>query len=411
MYGHSMDTEPAAVAGVPPFKKYFASAADMDPAQRGFFEQVFKPAFLRGEHVDLDGQDSYGFVLFGGLGEAWALSEPERFREAALRVIKFYPGSSLARHATGWAADTYLLAGDYQAAYDLLETSEQLGIETYIGISEALVDSRVTGRMAWAWTTSKRLRPYGLSRKDEVLREVERLLDEEHARLGSSVVSALWRALAIERMPHEPAPALVHELLDGRVIDQHLGWYLGFMQIYGGRPRPAYGSLRLSETRAISWPSEAAQALETYSTYGFNLIVREYLHGVFRAAENNVRAGAGLPRIGEGWVSEIDLYHRLRDAVPHTRIIHQARPAWLKPQSLDIYLPEWGVAVEYQGEQHHRPVDLFGGQEAFARQQERDERKRKLCAAYGYNLIEVLPGYDFDEVLVRVLAARSTRSS
>jgi len=392
-------------ASVPRFNEYFASLSDMGPAQQRFFEQVFVPAFVRGERIELDGQESYGFVLFQLCGDVWARDHPAFLMKMAQQAIDFYPGSSLARHATRWVADGHILAGDYQAAYDILEPVGQLDLETYIGLSAALVDSRITGQMAWAWTTSKRLRPFGVRRKDEVLREVERLLDEEHARLGASVVSAVWQALAIEREPHEPAPPFVMDLLDNQIPDEQFGWYLNFMEHYGGRPRPAYATLNLSVKITFPWPSEAAKAFERYSTYGFNLIVREYLHGIFRTAENNVRTNAGVPRIGEGWVSEVDLFRQVRDALPQTRVIHQGRPRWLKPQSLDIYLPEWGVAIEYQGEQHQRPMSIFGGEEAFAAQQQRDARKRQLCAENGCTLIEVLPGYDFDEVLARVLAA------
>lgn len=123
-------------------------------------------------------------------------------------------------------------------------------------------------------------------------------------------------------------------------------------------------------------------------------------------SQNNVRENAGVPRIGEGWVSEVELFHQLREAFPDTRVIHQGRPRWLGRQSIDVLLPEWRIAIEYQGEQHVRPVEIFGGAAAFATQQERDQRKRQLCAENDHTLIEVFPGYDLAEVVAQIIHAQ-----
>lgn len=46
------------------------------------------------------------------------------------------------------------------------------------------------------------------------------------------------------------------------------------------------------------------------------------------------------------------------------------------------------LAIEYQGQQHFDPVDLFGGDEALAKTQARDSRKRALLSAEGVRLFE-----------------------
>lgn len=390
----------------PFFKAYFSKREDLDDAQVAFYEGKFKPAFMRGERVEIGESLSYGYVLMGELAAEYGYEDLARLREVFLRMAHFYPGTSLGSFTTRWAADTYFLEGDHQAGFDLLATKGWVPLETYIGVSEQLVDSRITGIMAWDWTTTDRLRPYGVKHKDQVLVELERLLDEEHGRRNHSIVSDLWRALAIERAPDEPAPQWVLELVEDRLSADQIGSYLHFMQLYGGRARESFRGLIAPVSPPIQWPAADADGLATYSTSGFDLIVREYLHGLFRVAENAVRANAGIPHIGEGWVSEVALFHQLRDAFPDTRVIHQGRPRWLGQQSLDVYIPEWGIGVEYQGEQHHRPVDLFGGEAAFTAQQERDARKRLLCTENNLTLIEVLPSYEIDEVLTLVRRAR-----
>ena len=92
-------------------------------------------------------------------------------------------------------------------------------------------------------------------------------------------------------------------------------------------------------------------------------------------------------------------------------VLHQARPWWLAPQSLDIYLPRYNIAIEYQGAQHTQPVEFFGGEEAFEQQQERDARKAAACAQNGCALIEVHPRYKLGDVLTRIRNTIAQRTS
>jgi hypothetical protein len=90
--------------------------------------------------------------------------------------------------------------------------------------------------------------------------------------------------------------------------------------------------------------------------------------------------------IGETWQSEEITYRAICDALPDLQVQRQARPVWLAPQHLDIYIPALGLAVEYMGQQHYAPVTFFGGQEGMTRTQVRDARKARLCAEAGVRL-------------------------
>lgn len=61
---------------------------------------------------------------------------------------------------------------------------------------------------------------------------------------------------------------------------------------------------------------------------------------------------------------------------------------WLKGQRIDVFVPSVKVGFEYQGEQHFKPIEFFGGTDAFVKMKARDERKRKACEAAGVVLIE-----------------------
>lgn len=57
--------------------------------------------------------------------------------------------------------------------------------------------------------------------------------------------------------------------------------------------------------------------------------------------------------------------------------------------SFDFYLPDCNVCIEYQGQQHYHPIEIFGGQDAFDSQMKNDEIKRDYCKANNISLIEI----------------------
>ena len=52
---------------------------------------------------------------------------------------------------------------------------------------------------------------------------------------------------------------------------------------------------------------------------------------------------------------------------------------WLCLQHLYFYLPKYNIAIEFQGEQHYKPIGYFGGNDCFISQKERDSRKFYKC--------------------------------
>ena len=68
--------------------------------------------------------------------------------------------------------------------------------------------------------------------------------------------------------------------------------------------------------------------------------------------------------------------------------VHQWRAGFLGLQSVDIFVPEERLAIEYQGQQHYEAVDLFGGEEGLIATQARDKRKRELLRLHDVRLLE-----------------------
>lgn len=114
------------------------------------------------------------------------------------------------------------------------------------------------------------------------------------------------------------------------------------------------------------------------------------LQGAFspelRAAEDTFRRARSIAEIGRGWASETALFDLVREMYPSA--VHQWRPTFLGMQSIDIYIPSLNLAIEYQGEQHYRAIDRFGGEEGLAATESRDARKRALLKSNGVQLLE-----------------------
>lgn len=86
------------------------------------------------------------------------------------------------------------------------------------------------------------------------------------------------------------------------------------------------------------------------------------------------------------WKHELSLFHEIRKKFPDT--LYQYRPDWLGRQSLDLYIPSIQTGIEYQGVQHYKPIEFFGGEEGFDQRRELDEQKRQLCEEHDVRLIE-----------------------
>jgi len=142
----------------------------------------------------------------------------------------------------------------------------------------------------------------------------------------------------------------------------------------------------------------------TYGAYIFKTMYQNADEKTFKEAENIVRKMVGYPLVGEGWVSETLLFHYIRDRFVDVEVAQHGRPDFLGDQHYDIWIPDFNIAVEYQGEQHNKPVDYFGGDEAFADQQWRDEKKRIISRENGVTLFYVKDGYKYQDVIKKIEA-------
>ena len=109
---------------------------------------------------------------------------------------------------------------------------------------------------------------------------------------------------------------------------------------------------------------------------------------------SNVLSGHGCPVCNESrGEREISNYliRRNVDYIPqHT--FDNCRNKKTLP--FDFYLPEYNVCIEYDGEQHYRPVDHFGGENGFMQRKSNDSIKTSYCNLNNIQLLRIR--YDQD---------------
>lgn len=91
-------------------------------------------------------------------------------------------------------------------------------------------------------------------------------------------------------------------------------------------------------------------------------------------------------RVKSKWSNEYRLFELIKSHNFNAQ--YQYHCNWLGQQSLDIYIETERIGIEYQGEQHYKPIDIWGGDEGFKENQKRDLRKKQLCAANNVCLLE-----------------------
>ena len=74
----------------------------------------------------------------------------------------------------------------------------------------------------------------------------------------------------------------------------------------------------------------------------------------------------------------------------------------------DFYLPEFNIYIEYNGKQHYRPIEIFGGKEAFQKTKENDKYKQMLVKISNGHLI-IIPFTCLNDDVVEKEVIRSLK--
>jgi hypothetical protein len=136
----------------------------------------------------------------------------------------------------------------------------------------------------------------------------------------------------------------------------------------------------------------------------------QHCTNLMREAENTYRVSISGKKIGEGFIRETELYYKIKSYFSNIEVKQHGRPHFLGRQHFDVWIPELKIALEYHGEQHDRPVVFFGGEEAFLKNQKRDEEKKRKCLENDIVMIELRIGYDFLSLIKEIKSICSAKN-
>lgn len=117
-------------------------------------------------------------------------------------------------------------------------------------------------------------------------------------------------------------------------------------------------------------------------------------HGLFEQLPTNHLSGQGCPTCkeskGERFIREYLIKKQIIYIYQHK--FEGCRDVRKLP--FDYYLPEYNLCIEYDGIQHFKPIDNFGGVNGFKELKRRDNIKNKFCFDNQINLLRI--SYDSD---------------
>ncbi len=115
---------------------------------------------------------------------------------------------------------------------------------------------------------------------------------------------------------------------------------------------------------------------------------------------SRVDVKAELKFFNNKWETEKSLYDIIRNLFIKENVIFHYRAHWLERLELDIYISDLMIGIEYQGIQHYKPLEHWGGEPGFAKRRANDIRKKNLCEQNGIRLIYFYYYEDITEELV-----------
>ncbi len=140
--------------------------------------------------------------------------------------------------------------------------------------------------------------------------------------------------------------------------------------------------------------------LEAYIDSNTTILHKCLIDGYeWKTIPSNILSGHGCPKCNESkgekqiglWLNKYNIRYekekRFSDCCD------------IKSLPFDFYLPDYNYCIEYDGEQHFKPKEHFGGEEKFKIQQKHDNIKNEFCKNNGISLLRISYKQNIEEEL------------
>ncbi|MEA3476189.1 MAG: leucine-rich repeat domain-containing protein [Candidatus Cloacimonadota bacterium] len=363
---------------VPEWKGYWPILEYTSDKQKEFYD-FWKEQFEKNIIVDIRGNLCYLFVYIYSIIKHFI--NDKNINKLLLNFAKMDMGYgdkyySISHYLQSWLFDAYLYIGNYDDAWEVKTIYGFCNIEDAINFKSRCKDTSINGEELLHVvnkTNYNSLTKFGKKHVIEITQLSDIYLKEFYKIHERSLIKYFTYKLKNRRLKNN-------------------NWYA---------KSTGKGDATFWMFRGIPGITGIPLYYKKITEKVYKRIITEACN-IVRECENKVREEKGVYKIGERWIEETELFYKLCKAFPKEKIIQHGKPTWLYRQHLDIYFPKRNIGIEYQGVQHQKVIQYFGGEEALEERKNLDEQKRFLCKKHNCKLIYVYEDYDIKEVIKEI---------
>ena len=120
-----------------------------------------------------------------------------------------------------------------------------------------------------------------------------------------------------------------------------------------------------------------------------NILITCPIHGEFKQTPSSHIRGYGCPSCHESIGERTVRKYLEKNKINFTPQKKFKDCKNIKQLSFDFFLPNYNLCIEYDGEQHFKPIKYFGGIKKFNLLKKRDKIKNKYCNIKDINLLRI----------------------
>ncbi len=352
------------------------------------FYEYFREQFFKGEYVEINKNWSYLFNLFYELietsrDETELLLTLNKLAVQYPKILNYVKRLYFYRDIKGYEEGTTRLAekllsleSKYIFNEETIKLRKQLGstqCSLELFLSELFTEKPLLKIRGGSYLN--RVTEYGLKNKNYLFERIDNFFEQYYLENKKFFLSEFYLGITKENVKNIDIENLKSKFSDKEKLEEIINWENQYFEINSRNNPFCIRGYHLAERK-------------------FEFTVSEMMRGF----ENDLRSENNLPKIGEGWISETELFYKIKTEFKNLNVLQHYKPKWLGRQHFDVFIQEYNIAIEYQGKQHYEPVEFFGGEKAFLKNQERDVRKRNLCIENKCKLIYVDEGESWETV-------------
>jgi len=144
-------------------------------------------------------------------------------------------------------------------------------------------------------------------------------------------------------------------------------------------------------------------SLVDYQGINKNIKVICLKHGVFTQRADHHLNGHGCPACNEPKGEEATAKYLDDKNIDYLKQYRFNDCINKRPLPFDFYLPNNNVLIEYDGRQHYKPIDFFGGEKGLKYRRQNDAIKNKYCKDNNIKLIRIKYNENIEDKLTEIL--------